>query len=76
MNRAAPVAPPLSVAGFALALASAASYAVAGPFGKALGEGGWSVLAVVAFRTGIAALFFAVPIVVEMRQLRTMPRTW
>lgn len=71
-----PAAPRVSVAGFALALASAASYAVAGPFGKALGEGGWSVGAVVAFRTGFAALFFAIPMMVELRRLRGLSRSW
>ncbi len=50
-----------------VALMSAASFGAAGPFGKMLFAAGWSPVAAVTMRIGVAALVLAVPTVLELR---------
>lgn len=53
--------------GVALALTSAAAFATSGPFGKALFTGGWTPLAAVTWRIGLAALALLIPTLLAMR---------
>lgn len=74
-----PSAPTVRLVGILAALISAASFAAAGPFGKALTEAGWSVTAVAGVRTGGAALALAVQAVLAWRAARpdrAVARAW
>lgn len=61
------------------AIVTAASFAVAGPFGKALADGGWTPVAVAGVRTGVAAMLLLGPAVVLWRAEapdRALRRAW
>lgn len=67
----------LPVAGFLLAIGSAASFALSGIFASALISAGWSAGAAAAARILVAALVLAVPTIVVLRgQWALVRRAW
>jgi len=66
-----------SVAGFLLAVGSAASFAMSGIFASALMTAGWTAGAAVTFRIVLAALVLLVPTVIMMRgSWHLLKRAW
>lgn len=61
------LSPSRTASGLALAIASAASFALSGPFAKGLIDAGWSAGAAVTARITIAALVLAVPALLTLR---------
>lgn len=59
--------PPAATAGLAMALLSAATFGVSGPFGKALLESGWSSGAATAVRITGAAVVLLLPVLWALR---------
>ncbi|XPP27905.1 MAG: EamA family transporter [Leucobacter sp.] len=67
----------VSVAGFLFAIASAASFAMAGIFASALMSAGWSAGAAAALRIVLAALILAAPTVIMLRgRWHLVRRAW
>jgi drug/metabolite transporter (DMT)-like permease len=56
-----------AAAGLGLALASAATFGVSGPFAKSLFEAGWSSGAALAVRVGGAAVVLLIPVLLALR---------
>lgn len=60
--------------GILFGLASSLGFSLAGPFGKALADGGWSPVATTMVRTGIATVLLIVPAILAWRAARPTRR--
>lgn len=63
-------APPRVAIGVFIGLISSLGFSLAGPFGKALADGGWSPVATASVRTGAAALVLLIPAILAWRAAR------
>lgn len=79
LSSGSPVASARVASGVLIGLISALGFSLAGPFGKALADGGWSPVATATARTGGAALLLVLPALLAWRAARPsreLARSW